>query len=338
MVTTMRLVSFGGVDRFAHAGVLIGDCVIDLAAAAPLVYENAAGLRWSMRDILAGLPDGDGLDGVAQIVAAVLDYAGVDDADMPPQDDGVTIGGVELLVPRSRVRLLAPVPHPASLRDGYLFEQHVATTMAQHGRGVPDAWYEAPTFYFGNHQAILGPEDDLPLPRTAALDYELEVACVIGRAGRDIAEDDAWGYVAGLMIMNDWSARDVQRREMRVGLGPAKAKDFATSLGPWLVTLDDLEPYRLPDDRYDLTMVARVNGEERSRGNLRAVYHPFAALIAHASRDALLVPGDVIGSGTVGGGCLLELTGGAGPWLAAGDMVELDVTGLGVLRTRIREP
>jgi fumarylacetoacetate (FAA) hydrolase len=334
----MRLVSFGGVDRFAHAGVLIGDCVIDLAAAAPLVYEDAAGLRWSMRDVLMGLPDGDGLDGVAQIVAAVLDYAGVDEAEMPPPDAGMTIGGIEVLVPRSRVRLLAPVPHPASLRDGYLFEQHVAATLAQRGRGVPDAWYEAPAFYFGNHQAILGPEDDLPLPRTAALDYELEVACVIGRAGRDIAEEDAWEHVAGLMIMNDWSARDVQRREMRIGLGPAKAKDFATSLGPWLVTLDALEPYRLPDDRYDLTMVARVNGEERSRGSLRSVYHSFAALIAHASRDALLVPGDVIGSGTVGGGCLLELTGGAGPWLSAGDTVELDVTGLGVLRTRIREP
>ncbi len=331
----MRLVSFRGIDGFAHAGVLVGDSVIDLAAAAPLVYEDAVGLRWSMRDLLTGLPDGDGLDGVAQIIAAVLDYVGADDADMPLPDDGVTIGGAELLVPCSRVRLLAPVPHPASLRDGYLFEQHVAATMAQRGRSVPDAWYEAPVFYFGNHHAILGPVDDLPMPRTTALDYELEVACVIGRAGRDIAEEDAWEHVAGLMIMNDWSARDVQRREMRVGLGPAKAKDFATSLGPWLVTPDALEPHRLADGRHDLTMIARVNGVERSRGNLRSVYHSFESLIAHASRDALLMPGDVIGSGTVGGGCLLELTGGAGPWLAIGDTVELEVTGLGVLRTHI---
>jgi fumarylacetoacetate (FAA) hydrolase len=158
---------------------------------------------------------------------------------------------------------------------------------------------------------------------------------VVGRAGRDIPEEDAQEYLAGIMIMNDWSARDVQADEMTVGLGPAKGKDFATSLGPWLVTLDELEPYSLGDGRYDLEMTATVNGEPRSRGNLRDIYYTFGQLLARASQDANLYPGDVLGSGTVGTGCLLELTGGEGPWLEPGDEVELAVTGLGALRNRI---
>ncbi len=173
------------------------------------------------------------------------------------------------------------------------------------------------------------------MPRSLALDYELEVACVIGRAGRDIAEEDAEEYIAGYTIMNDWSARDLQREEMSVGLGPAKGKDFATSLGPWLVTPDELEELALGDGRFNLTMAARVNGVERSRGNFRDIYYTFAQMIARASRDVTLHPGDVLGSGTVGTGCLLELTGGEGPWLAPGDLVELEVTGLGTLRNRI---
>src|SRR5262249_51605598 len=136
-------------------------------------------------------------------------------------------------------------------------------------------------------------------------------------------------------IMNDWSARDLQREEMSIGLGPAKGKDFATSLGPALVTPDELEHLALPDGRYNLTMVARVNDVERSRGNFRDIYYTFAQLIAHASRAATSFPGDVLGSGTVGSGCLLELTAGAGPWLEAGDTVELEIEGLGVLRNRV---
>src|SRR5690606_34443973 len=142
-------------------------------------------------------------------------------------------------------------------------------------------------------------------------------------------------YIAGYMIMNDWSARDLQREEMTVGLGPAKGKDFATSLGPWLVTPDELEEFALGDDRYNLTMVARVNGVERSRGNARDMFYSFHQLVAHASRDVTLEPGDVLGSGTVGTGCLLELTAGQGPWLEEGDVVELEISGLGVLRNRI---
>jgi fumarylacetoacetate (FAA) hydrolase len=343
----MRFVSFNYIDRFPRAGVLLGASVIDLAAAAALVYEGQEGQRWELLDILRGAPEGMGLDGAIDIAGAVLDQLGFDDADdlgTSENGDGVrdrglagpiSIGGVEMLLPLDEVRLVAPLPRPPSLRDFYAFEQHVATANRNRGRDVPPAWYELPVFYFGNHSAIYGPNAGVPIPRTEALDYELEIACVIGRAGRDIAAEDAEEYIAGYTIMNDWSARDIQREEVSVGLGPAKGKDFATSLGPWLVTPDELELFALGDGRYNLSMVARVNGVERSRGNFRDIYYTFAQMIARASRDAALYPGDVLGSGTVGSGCLLELTAGQGPWLAEGDEVELEIAGLGILHNRI---
>jgi fumarylacetoacetate (FAA) hydrolase len=342
----MRFVSYSYIDPFPRAGVLVGGVVIDLAVAAPLVFEGLDGARWELLDILRGAPEGMGIDGAAEIAAAVLDQIGVSDVDALDEDmsgearnhgltGALSIGGAELALPIDEVRLLAPLPRPTSLRDFYAFEQHVMTAARNRGRDVPLAWYEMPVFYFSNHNAIYGPNAEIPLPRTKALDYELEIACVIGRIGRDIAEEDAVEYIAGYTIMNDWSARDIQREEMSVGLGPAKGKDFATSLGPWLVTPDELEQYELGDGRYNLTMVARVNGLERSRGNFRDIFYTFAQMIAHASRDATLYPGDVLGSGTVGTGCLLELTAGQGPWLAAGDVVELEITGLGVLKNQI---
>ena len=182
---------------------------------------------------------------------------------------------------------------------------------------MPPEWYEIPVFYFSNPAAIYGPEDEVPYPEgTEELDYELEVAAVIG------SEEE----IAGFTIMNDWSARDLQRREMRVGLGPSKGKDFATSLGPVLVTPDELGDL-------ELEMVARVNGEERSRGNLGAMYHSWEPIVAHAGRNTRLAPGDVLGSGTVGSGCIMEH--GDGRWLQPGDVVELEVEGIGVLRNRI---
>jgi fumarylacetoacetate (FAA) hydrolase len=343
----MRFVSFNYIDRFPRAGVLLGASVIDLSAAAALVYEGQEGQRWELLDILRGAPEGMGLDGAIDIAGAVLDQLGFDDADdfgTSEDDDGtrarsmvgpISIGGVEMMLPLAEVRLVAPLPRPPSLRDFYAFEQHVATANRNRGRDVPPAWYDLPVFYFGNHSAIYGPKAAVPIPRTEALDYELEIACVIGRAGRDIAAEDAEEYIAGYTIMNDWSARDTQREEMSVGLGPAKGKDFATSLGPWLVTPDELELFALGDGRYNLSMVARVNGVERSRGNFRDIYYTFAQMIARASRDAALYPGDVLGSGTVGSGCLLELTAGQGPWLAEGDEVELEITGLGILGNQI---
>lgn len=344
----MRFVSFTSLDSAPRAGVLLGQTVIDLSAAAPLVFEDTEAVRWELLDILRGAPEGMGIDGAAEIAAAVLDQVGIGSADelAAMTGDGerasslagaYSIGGAAMLLPLDEVRLLAPLPRPTSLRDFYAFEDHIGTIARQRGRHVPPAWYEIPTFYFSNHQAIYGPGADVHMPRTKALDYELEIACVIGRAGRDILEEDAEAYMAGFMLMNDWSARDVQMEEMSIGLGPAKGKDFATSLGPALVTLDELEDMALGDGRYNLTMVARVNGVERSRGNFRDIYYTFAQMIAHASRDATLYPGDVLGSGTVGTGCLLELTAGAGPWLEPGDVVELEATGLGILRNRVVE-
>ena len=215
------------------------------------------------------------------------------------------------------VDLRAPVLRPPSVRDFYAFEQHVKNARARRGLDVPVEWYEQPVFYFSNPAAIYGPEDDVPYPDgTEELDYELEVAAIIGDAGE----------IGGFTVMNDWSARDLQRREMKVGLGPAKGKDFATSIGPVVVTPDEF-----PGNTG--AMVARVNGEERSRGDLGDLNWPWSELIAQAARNTRLLPGDVIGSGTVGTGCILEH--GDGRWLRRGDVVELEVEGLGVLRNRV---
>ncbi|MFZ5816357.1 MAG: fumarylacetoacetate hydrolase family protein [Bacillota bacterium] len=236
--------------------------------------------------------------------------------------------------PLAELRLLAPIPRPRTIRDFYAFEAHVRNARARRGLPMLEAWYEAPVFYFSNPNAVYGPEEVVPKPRrTAMLDFELEVAAVIGRTGRDIPAAEAESYIAGYMIMNDWSARDIQAREMRVGLGPAKGKDFATSFGPWLVTPDELADRRRPDGRLDLTMVARINGQEVSRGNLAEMHFPFAQLIERASQDCTLYPGEIIGSGTVGTGCLLETE--AHRWLEPGDVVELEVEGLGLLRNQI---
>jgi fumarylacetoacetate (FAA) hydrolase len=210
-----------------------------------------------------------------------------------------------------------PVLHPPSVRDFYAFEQHVQTARASRGLEVPAEWYEIPVFYFSNPAAIYGPDDEVPKPPdTNELDYELEVAAVIG----------ADGEIGGFTVMNDWSARDLQRKEMRVGLGPAKGKDFATSIGPIVVTPDEF-------DGSSGEMVARVNGEERSRGNLADMHHSWDAIVAAAARNTRLRPGDILGSGTVGTGCILEL--GDGRWLQSGDVVELEVEGIGVLRNRV---
>jgi fumarylacetoacetate (FAA) hydrolase len=236
--------------------------------------------------------------------------------------------------PLSNVRLLPPLPRPMGLRDFYAFEEHVARARASRGQSVPEAWYQAPVFYFSTPNAAYGHEEVVPIPSySRALDYELEVACVIGQAGRDIPPERAGAFIFGYMVFNDWSARDEQRREMQVGLGPAKGKDFASSFGPWLVTPDELEDRKTERTGvYDLEMSARVNGERRSRGNWKDVHFSFAEMIARASADVFLLPGEVLGSGTVGSGSLLELTEGEGPWLQPGDVVELEIERLGTLR------
>jgi len=237
------------------------------------------------------------------------------------------------------LRLLAPVLPAASFRDFYAFEAHVKTARGRRGLEMIPQWYDFPVFYFSNHTAIIGHGDPLPFPTGGAwLDYELEVAAVIGRPGRDIPADEAEQHIAGYMVLNDWSLRDAQREEMAVGLGPAKGKDFATSIGPLLVTPDELEPFRSAKG-FDLAMTARVNGKEYSRGNWKTIHYSFGEMIARASANVDLHPGDLIGSGTVGTGCILEL----GPetvdgWLETGDVVELEIDRLGILVNSIAAP
>jgi fumarylacetoacetate (FAA) hydrolase len=331
----MRLVTFQFVDRQPRVGVLLGSAVIDLAASAPLVFEDPPQPPWSLLDVLGGVPDGMGLDGAAEIVAAVIDQiGGVDDEHLVLQSGSLMIGGVEMLIPLDEARLLPPLPHPSSLRCFEASERHMAALARLHGGGIPYFWYERPLFAFGNHAAMYGPEAYVPLPRTVAFDYELEVACVIGRSGRDISPEEAGDYIAGYLLLNDWTARDIQREELIAGFAFSKSKDAATSIGPWLATPDELQEYALDDGQFNLTLIARVNGVEQSRGNLRDLTYSFAQMIAVASEGCTLFPGDMIACGAIGGS-LLEATDGQGPWLEPDDLVELEAAGLGVLRNRI---
>ena len=242
--------------------------------------------------------------------------------------------------PLAAVRLWAPIPEPPSVRDVMAFEEHVVTSTEALGLEVDPLWYEIPVFYFSNPAAILGPTDDVPIaPGSTAFDYELEIAAVIGTPGGDISAKDAEAHIAGYTILCDWSARDLQEREMKLNLGPAKGKDTATSIGPVLVTPDELEPLR-SGNAYDMAMTASVNGRVYSSGNFSAIHWDFGALIEHASRGTRLRTGDIIGSGTVGTGCILELsrTHGADayPWLEAGDVVTCSIPPIGEITARIR--
>ena len=245
-------------------------------------------------------------------------------------------------VPLSSVRLLPPLEAP-SVRDFVAFEEHVEGMAAGGGGTVPEQWYEAPTFYFTNPYALIGAHDDVAVPPGCELlDYELEVAVVVGRDGTSLSAEQAREHIFGYTVLNDWSARDLQRREMAVRLGPAKGKDFATTLGPWLVTADELEPYRDADGFLALELRASVNGELTGQDLLSNMGWPFEELIAYASRGAQVRAGDVLGSGTCGnGGCLAELWGRNGktdpPPLRPGDVVELAVEGIGTVRNRVIE-
>jgi 2-keto-4-pentenoate hydratase/2-oxohepta-3-ene-1,7-dioic acid hydratase in catechol pathway len=237
------------------------------------------------------------------------------------------------------VELRPPVPRPPSVRDFYAFEQHVKTARQRRGLDMDPDWYEIPVFYFSNPAAVVGPYDDVPVPPgSEELDFELEVAAVVGKGGSDLRPEEAEGHIAGFCVMNDWSARDLQRREMKLSMGPVKGKDFASTLGPLLVTPDELEPYR-SERAYDLAMTAHVNGREYSRASLADIYWSFGEMLAYASRGTELVPGDVIGSGTCGTGCILELSLVHGedqyPWLRPGDVVALEVEHLGRIENRV---
>ena len=318
----MRLVSFrSGADGAARFGALADDeTIVDLSATGSP----------RLADALAFLDGGDAAREEAETALSRR-------ADVHRVAD---------------VTLLAPVPRPRSIRDFMAFEKHILqatrTVTGWHfkplvvldrwvrrlgGRGmikVSKVWYEQPVYYKSNPFSVVGPEADVRMPSyTSKFDYELELGIFIGKEGRDIPAERAREHIAGYTIFNDFSARDAQMREITGRLGPAKGKDFDTGnvLGPWLVTPDEIP------DPYALTMVARVNGEEWSRGTTGDMHYTFEQIIEHASRDETLHPGEFIGSGTVGDGCGLEFD----RYLNAGDVVELEVDRLGTLRNRVTQ-
>jgi fumarylacetoacetate (FAA) hydrolase len=253
-------------------------------------------------------------------------------------DDGVPIGSVEIL---------PPVPFPSSCRDAYAFREHVASARRNRRLEMIPEFDQFPVFYFTNHHSIKGPGEVVCMPdHFEKLDFELEVAIVIGKQGRNIRADEADSYIAGFMIMNDLSARTLQMEEMLLNLGPAKGKDFATATGPWLVTPDELEQFQIAapaghsGKAWSLKMACRINGQQVSHGNLADMSWTFAEIIERASYGVDLLPGDIIGSGTVGTGCFLELNGTGKlndpgyqeQWIKEGDVVELEVEGLGILK------
>jgi len=300
--------------RFAtyeHAGAVRAGVVAD-GSTGPMVHPLPVGT--AVLDLVrAGLP------------------AALDAGSGALAEPGITL---------AQVRLLPPLD-PPTVRDFVAFEEHVEGVVASvgDGAGVVPEWYQAPTFYFTNPYAMIGAHDEVQIPAGSVLfDFELEVAAVVGRDGRSLRADQA--EIFGYTIMNDWSARDLQRREMKVNLGPAKGKDFASTLGPWLVTADELEPYRDADGFLALEMSVSVNGVTVGNDLLSNMGWPFEELVAYASRGAQVRAGDVLGSGTCGnGGCLAELWGRRGGLdpapLRPGDVVEMTVEGIGTIRNTV---
>jgi len=265
----------------------------------------------------------------------VLDVLSVD-----PIERARLAGRVEAQQPLGEARLLAPVL-PPTMRDFSVFEQHIEGVIkdANPEATVPPVWYESPFCYFTNPNAVTGPDEEIPVPPGCKrLDFELEVAAVIGRPGRDLTRGEAGEYIAGYTIFNDWSARDLQMAEMRLGLGMCKGKDFANTLGPWIVTPDELGAY-VDGDRLDLELRAEVNGNALGTDTLANMAWSFPELVSYASRGTWVRPGDVLGSGTCGNGCLLELWGRRGreslPALGPGDVVSLHVEGIGTLTNTV---
>ena len=291
-----------------RCGVLSDNLVLDVTA--------LLGADQTLRDVRALLELGDGaLDRLRDALA---------------RDIGAPS------VPLDQTRLRAPVLQPPTVRDFMSFEEHAT---GQGARTLHEAWYRLPVFYFSNSLRIFGHEDQVPFPAaTDRLDYEMELGCVIGREGSDIAAADALDYIAGFCIFNDWSARDLQMDEMSVGLGPAKGKDSASSLGPWLVTADEMAPY-LRDGRLQVKCTVRVNGDVwLHEGDGGAAHHSWGDFVERASKDSRIVPGDVLGSGTVGGGSIPEAIARgiqSARYLRPGDVVELEVEGIGTLRNTL---
>lgn len=315
------------VGRFMRVGSVQADRLIDLSSAyvTLLAWQGEtqpyrvmeAMVPPDMRRLIEG---GDRtLRAARDAEAFVLEALSQGDVPQGPQ-------GEELVFALPEVRLLPPLPQPNSLRDFIVFEQHMRRGYDAAGIEPPQEWYEMPIYYKGNARSILGPEQDLIWPAySERLDYELEMACIIGKEGRDVSRDEAAAYIFGFACLNDFSARDIQMREMQCRLGPAKGKDFGTALGPWIVTQDEVGDYQ------NLRMVARINGDVWSEGNSRDMYHPWSRIIEHVAMGETIYPTDILGSGTVGLGCGLELD----RWLKPGDVVELEIENIGVLRNKV---
>jgi 2-keto-4-pentenoate hydratase/2-oxohepta-3-ene-1,7-dioic acid hydratase in catechol pathway len=299
----VQLVTYyeAGARTSPRIGILEEDTVIDLAGAAAAMDASPGGMG-PPSSMLSLLRLGDGL-GLARRCA----------------EHARRTGGSRLR--RAEVKLAAPLPRPNSIRDFMLVEEHVKNSFGQ----VPEEWFRIPAHWKGNPDTVIGPDDEVPWPYyTGQLDYELEVAAILGRPAYRVTPEDALGCIAGYTIFNDWSARDIQFREMKVGIGPAFGKDFATSMGPAITTADSI-------DIAAARMTARVNGQTWSEGNLGTMIFSFADVISAVSAVQPLHPGDVFGSGTIGRGCGLEL----GRWIQPGDVVELEVSGIGILRNVI---
>ncbi|MEQ6896501.1 fumarylacetoacetate hydrolase family protein [Microbacterium sp. KR10-403] len=241
-------------------------------------------------------------------------------------------------VDAASVRHLSPLATPPTFRDFYAFEQHVKAGRKWRGLEMDPLWYQIPVFYFSNPYAFRGEGDVPATPGASNFDFELEVAAIVGKGGRNLTAEEGEDAVIGYAILNDWSGRDIQHEEMKLSMGPVKGKDTSTSLGPWFVTKDELEPYRTATG-FDRTLTLSVNGREYSRANWKDVYFSFGEMVSYASRGTEVRPGDVIGSGTCGTGCILELSRTHSseeyPWLKPGDEVVVEIEGLGTQRSTI---
>jgi 2-keto-4-pentenoate hydratase/2-oxohepta-3-ene-1,7-dioic acid hydratase in catechol pathway len=319
----MKLCSFEvrtQIGRVQRLGAVNPEGIVDLNfACAAMLARQGESRPHALSDALVPASMRTFLEGGATSMHHARETLAALDGGFGPNDE-------TLVYEPGDVRLLAPLPDPASVRDFYAFEGHVKTGFEKRGEPMPEEWYQFPVYYKSGHHNIIGTEADVLWPSfTEKFDYELELAAVIGKRGANISAGRAREYIAGYTVMNDFSARDIQRREMKVRLGPAKGKDWCTALGPWLVTREDIP------DPYTLRMTARVNGEQWSEGNSGSIFWTFEQMIEFLSQDDFIVPGDVIGSGTVATGCGLELD----RWVQPGDVIELEIEGIGVLRNRV---
>lgn len=294
----MKLVTFTtDMSKNTSVGVVINDKVLDLSKV------TQAKLPTNMLDVIAG---------GSRLISTISELAKIYETSS--------------LIKMSEIKLLSPILNPPSLKDFFAFENHAKAGAERRKEKLPDEWYEIPAYYKGNHREIYGPEDEIPWPSyTQKLDFECEIACVIGKKGKNVRIEEANDFIYGYMIFNDISARDIQKKEMVLRMGPAKSKDFANIFGPYLVTKDEVNP------KEDFKLKVKVNNELWSEGHFKDQFWGFPLLVSHVSQEETIYPGDILGSGTFYGGCGLDLS----RWIKIGDIIELEVPKLGILRNKV---